>query len=75
MNVDATTDDKRTVSVRNPRMYHIKILLDDVNAKFRSEIFKLVVGNKGFHKTNNSNNAVAVIMLHFHVSFVYCLNN
>jgi len=56
-------------------MYHIKILLDDVNAKFRSEIFKLVVGNKGFHKTNNSNNAVAVIMLHFHVSFVYCLNN
>jgi hypothetical protein len=47
-------------------MYHIKILLDDVNAKLRREIFKLVGGNKGFHKTNNSNNAVAVIppMLH-----------
>jgi hypothetical protein len=58
-------------------MYRIKILLDDINAKLRREIFKLVVGNKEFHKTNNSNNAVAVIppMLHFHVSFIYCLSN
>jgi hypothetical protein len=58
-------------------MYHIKILLDDVTAKLRREIFKLVVGNKGFHKTNNSNNAVAVIppMLHFHISFIYCFSN
>jgi hypothetical protein len=58
-------------------MYHIKILLDDVNAKLRREIFKPVVGNKGFHKTNNSNNTVSVIppMLHFHFSFIYCLSN
>lgn len=27
-------------------MYHVKILLDDVNAKLRGEIFKLVVGEK-----------------------------
>jgi len=58
-------------------MYHIKILLDDVTANLRGEIFKLVVGKKEFHKTNSSNNAVAVIpsMLHFHVSFIFCFSN
>ena len=68
---------QRTVSVTNLRIYHIKILLDDVNEKLRIEIFKLVVGNKVFHRTKSSNNAVAVIppMLHFHVSFIYCLSN
>lgn len=69
--MDATTEDKSvdtkdSFCEESENVPH-KILLNDVTAKLRREIFKLVVGNKEFHKTYSSNNAVAVIppILHF----------
>jgi hypothetical protein len=36
--------------------YHIKIMLEDTNAKVgRKDIFKPTIGNEGIHESNNDN--------------------
>jgi len=35
--------------------YHIKILLGDINAELREDIFKLTAGNASFHEVSNDN--------------------
>jgi hypothetical protein len=36
--------------------YHMKILLEDFNAKVgREDIFKLIIGNESLHKASNDN--------------------
>ena len=40
--------------------YHMKILLGDINAKLREDIFKLTAGNEIFHEDSNDNSATVV---------------
>ena len=50
-----TVDEELEQVLHHSPKYHIKILLGDINAKLREDIFKLTAGNGSFHEVSNGN--------------------